>query len=140
MRTRHTNHLTRLGLVLALFVVILSACSQTAPATPTATQAPEPTPSPTATPIPPTPTPIEPDYWPTAGWRTSTPEEQGLDSEQLVELMDYLQGQNSFIIHSLLIIRNGYIVTDAYFYPYAKGSLHDLASATKSFTSSLIGR
>lgn len=62
-----------------------------------------------------------------------------MDSEQLAELMDYLQGQNSFTIHSLLIIRNGYIVTDAYFYPFAPDALHELASATKSFTSSLIG-
>jgi CubicO group peptidase (beta-lactamase class C family) len=62
-----------------------------------------------------------------------------LDSEQLAEMMDYLQGQSRFAIHSLLIIRNGYIVTDAYFYPFAPDALHDLASATKSFTSSLIG-
>ena len=53
--------------------------------------------------------------------------------------MDYIQEQNSFTIHSLLIIRNGYIVTDAYFYPFAQGYLHGLASATKSLTSSLIG-
>jgi CubicO group peptidase (beta-lactamase class C family) len=53
--------------------------------------------------------------------------------------MDYLQGTRSFTIHSLLIIRNGYILTDAYFYPFAEDSLHDLASATKSFTSTLIG-
>jgi len=122
-----------------LLVLLLGACaSQTPNASP---------PPPTATPVPPTaiatptdaPSPIERDYWPTEGWRTSTPEEQGLDSEQLAELMDYLQGQNSFTIHSLLIIRNGHIVTDAYFHPFAQDSLHDLASATKSFMSTLIG-
>jgi CubicO group peptidase (beta-lactamase class C family) len=114
-----------------LLVLLLGACiSQTATPSP---------PPPTATSVPPTPSPIEPDYWPTEGWRASTPEEQGLDSERLAEMMDYLQGQNSFTIHSLLIIRNGYVVTDAYFYPFAPNSLHDLASATKSFTSSLIG-
>ncbi len=139
-KTRHTI-LFRSILALAILAVLPSACSQSTPATPTATQAPAPTPAPslTATPVPPTPTSIEPDYWPTEGWRTSTPEEQGLDSQQLAELMDYLQGQNSFTIHNLLIIRNGYIVTDAYFYPFAPAYLHDLASATKSFTSSLIG-
>ena len=120
-----------------LLVLVLGACaSQTPNASP---------PPPTATPIQPTPTPtvaptpIERDYWPTDGWRTSTPEEQGMDSEQLAELMDYLLGQESFTIHSLLIIRNGYIVTDATFYPFAPDSLHDLASATKSFMSTLIG-
>ncbi len=63
-----------------------------------------------------------------------------MDSELLAEMMDYLQEQNGFNIHSLLIIRNGHVVTDAYFYPFAQSrSLHDLASATKSFTSTLIG-
>ena len=27
----------------------------------------------------------EPDYWPTTGWRTNTPEEQGYRSEKLAE-------------------------------------------------------
>ena len=63
-----------------------------------------------------------------------------MDSELLAEAMDFLQEQKGFNIHSLLVIRNGYTVTDAYFYPFAQSrSLHDLASATKSFTSSLIG-
>jgi len=101
-----------------LLVLLLSACaSQTSSASP----------------------PISLDYWPTGGWRTSTPEEQGMDSEELTEVIDYLQRQRGFDIHSLLIIRNGYIVTDAYFYPFAQNSKHDLASATKSFTSTLIG-
>ena len=126
--------------IVCLMVLLLSACtSQTANPSP---------PPPTVTPVPPTavatpsvaPTPNGPDYWPTEGWRTSTPEEQGMDSELLVEAMDYLQEQKGFNIHSLLVIRNGYMVTDAYFYPFAQSrSLHDLASATKSFTSSLIG-
>ena len=112
-----------------LIVLLLGACSS---------QTPNPSPL-TATPVPSTPTSIERDYWPTDGWRTSTPEEQGMDSEQLAEMMDYLQGSPGFTIHSLLIIRNGYIVTDATFYPFAQDSLHDLASATKSFMSTLIG-
>jgi CubicO group peptidase (beta-lactamase class C family) len=53
--------------------------------------------------------------------------------------MDFVQAQISFDIHSLLIIRNGYIVADATFYPFAQGHLHDLASVTKSFMSTLIG-
>lgn len=120
-----------------LLVVLLGAC-----ANPTPTPSPPPA---TATPVPPTPTPTEApapigfDYWPTEGWRTSTPEEQGIDSERLARMMDYLQLQDSFTIHSLLIIRNGYIVTDAYFYPFAQDHLHDIASATKSFMSTLIG-
>lgn len=62
-----------------------------------------------------------------------------MDSEKLAGMLDYLREQDQFNIHNLLIIRNGYVVTDAYFYPFAEGWLHDLASVTKSFTSSLIG-
>jgi CubicO group peptidase (beta-lactamase class C family) len=62
-----------------------------------------------------------------------------MDSEKLAELMDYLQIQKSIDIHNLLIIRNGYRVLDAYFYPHEPHMLHDLASATKSFMSTLIG-
>ena len=39
----------------------------------------------------------------------------------------------------MTVIRNGYIVADACFYPYAPGLTHDLASCTKSFTATLIG-
>ncbi len=134
---RLTNRLVSLVLALALLTVILSACGPAA--APTATPVPEPSPPPTATPVPPTPAPSESEYWPTAGWRTSTPEEQGIDSEKLAELMGYLQEQSGFTIHSLLIVRNGYVVTDAYFYPYSPDQLHDLASATKSFMSTLVG-
>ena len=77
-------------------------------------------------------------YWPTTGWQTSTPEQQGMDSEKLAEALDFLQ-EEDVNIHSLLIIRNGYVVTDAYFYPFANGSVHDVASVTKSFTATLIG-
>lgn len=77
-------------------------------------------------------------YWPTENWRTSTPEQQGMDSEKLVEALDYVQKED-VNIHSLLIIRNGYVITDAYFYPFTSGSVHDIASVTKSFTATLVG-
>lgn len=86
-----------------------------------------------------TQTPESPEYWPTEGWQSSTPEQQGMDSEQLAEALDFLQEQDDFNIHSLLIIRNGYIVTDAYFEPFTQGSVHDTASVTKSFTATLVG-
>jgi CubicO group peptidase (beta-lactamase class C family) len=83
-------------------------------------------------------TPKTPDYWPTEGWRASTPEEQGMDSELLARAMGFVRERN-LNVHSLLVIRNGYIVADAYFYPFSRGSKHDIASVTKSFTSTLIG-
>jgi CubicO group peptidase (beta-lactamase class C family) len=76
--------------------------------------------------------------WPTQGWRSSTPEEQGFDSAILADGLLTLQERN-VRIDSLLIIRNGYVVLDAYFYPYDRSIPHKLASVTKSVMTTLIG-
>jgi CubicO group peptidase (beta-lactamase class C family) len=78
------------------------------------------------------------DYWPKGAWRSSTPEEQGMNSEYLCKMMSYIT-ENQKDIHSLLILRNGYLVTEAYFYPYPKDFKHILHSCAKSITSALIG-
>lgn len=80
----------------------------------------------------------QPNYWPTSGWRTATPESQGIDSNVLAEAIQSARN-NGINIHSLLVIRNNYIVAEAYFYPYDGKVPHDLASVTKSITSTLIG-
>ena len=80
----------------------------------------------------------EPVYWPTEGWQESTPEEQGIDSEKLADGLLAMRAKN-INIHSLLIIRNGYVVTDATFYPYDGQTVHDVASVTKSVMTTLIG-
>ena len=80
----------------------------------------------------------DPAYWPTNGWRTSTPEAQGMDSDILANAFEFIR-QNHIPIHSFLIVRNGYVVLDAYFYPFRDSDVHDAASVTKSMTSTLIG-
>ena len=77
-------------------------------------------------------------YWPTKSWRSSTPEQQGMDSGMLADMLGYIQEQG-IRIHSLLVIRNGYIVTEAYFHPFQQDTEHYLASCAKSFTSALVG-
>ncbi len=79
-----------------------------------------------------------PDYWPTGGWQVASPESQGLDSNRLADLLLAARDRN-VNIHSLLIIRNGYVVTDATFYPYDGQTVHDMASVTKSVMTTLIG-
>jgi CubicO group peptidase (beta-lactamase class C family) len=61
-----------------------------------------------------------------------------MDSEALAQAFEYVR-QNQIPIHSLLIVRNGYLVLDAYFYPFQENQVHDGASMTKSITSTLIG-
>ena len=61
----------------------------------------------------------EPDYWPTAGWQSSTPEAQGMDLNLLAQMLEEIN-TNETSIHSVLVIRNGYLVTEAYFQPYTR--------------------
>ena len=75
---------------------------------------------------------------PASGWTSAQPEEVGLDSAALVEMFDFVRG-HQIRIHSLQIVRQGKLVLDAYFYPYAAGTRHDVASVTKSITSTLVG-
>jgi CubicO group peptidase (beta-lactamase class C family) len=74
--------------------------------------------------------------WPTKVWEFSTPEEQGMDSKILARLIDDV---GTFRQDSVLVIRHGKIVADAYYAPYVPGIRHDLRSVTKSFMSTLIG-
>lgn len=77
-------------------------------------------------------------YWPTDGWRENSPESQGVDSAKLAEMLDFVRAQQ-FHIHSLLVVRNGYIILDAIFFPYDGSVPHDIASCTKSVTATLVG-
>jgi CubicO group peptidase (beta-lactamase class C family) len=79
-----------------------------------------------------------PAYWPTREWRTSTPEEQGMHSQQLAHMLEAVEAQN-LDLHSLLIIRHGYIVSETYFSPHDQNTRHELYSCTKSFISTLVG-
>jgi CubicO group peptidase (beta-lactamase class C family) len=79
-----------------------------------------------------------PAYWPTEGWQTSAPEVQGIDSIKLAEALLTIQ-QQEIDIHSLILVRNGSVVVDAYFYPYDGSTTHEVASVTKSVMTTLIG-
>lgn len=61
-----------------------------------------------------------------------------MDSEILVDMLVRIQEQD-YNIDSLTIIRNDYIVIDAYFYPFTKDTKHIIHSCTKSIVSALVG-
>jgi CubicO group peptidase (beta-lactamase class C family) len=78
------------------------------------------------------------EYWPTSGWRSSTPEKQGMDPAKLLIADEFIQNRlpDAF---SLLVVKNGYLVFEKY---YSWGSPEKYAvvhSVTKSVTSALIG-
>lgn len=74
-------------------------------------------------------------YWPTDGWRTSTPEAQGMDSAELAAFVNTWAGT----MDSLLIIRHGYIVAEVYPSPNQPETRHDVMSISKVLTGSLLG-
>jgi len=76
------------------------------------------------------------EYWPTKGWKTSTPEKQGMSSKILVEIFEEIENRNVDIT-SLLVVRNGYIVVEANRY-YAE-TIHPIYSSTKSVVSAVFG-
>jgi CubicO group peptidase (beta-lactamase class C family) len=86
-----------------------------------------------------TPVSAETDYFPGESWRVSTPEEQGLSSERLEEMMSFIK-EDYLQIEGVVIIKNGYLVFEHYPSPeYDEETRHFLFSVTKSFTSALIG-
>jgi len=76
--------------------------------------------------------------WPTNGWQSSSPEEQGMDSALLAQVFETIDRRN-LEIDSVLIIRNGTIVAEKYYPPYTENTRHVLYSCTKSFISALVG-
>ena len=78
------------------------------------------------------------DYWPTKLWQDASPESQGMDSALLLDMLDVIWQEN-IKIDSVLVVRNGYIVMDAYSYPRDEADRHNIYSCSKSVTSALVG-
>jgi CubicO group peptidase (beta-lactamase class C family) len=76
--------------------------------------------------------------WPTRSWSTAAPETQGVDSEALAEMVEELSRGDTGA-HSVLIVHHGVLVLEASFYPYDGETPHDVASVTKSVTTTLLG-
>ena len=107
-------------LLLAIVVVIVAGCARGA-----LTQAP-------------VATHVAATYWPTAGWRSSTPEEQGMDSGLLSAMLGQIL-EEDYAIDSVTVVRNGYMVADVSIHPFSATSKHNIYSCTKSVVSALVG-
>jgi CubicO group peptidase (beta-lactamase class C family) len=114
---------SRLSLLFCILGILLSGCSVSSP-TPSATKN--------------SATVIKADYWPSNGWKTSRPEDQQMDSQKLAQMVE-AAGQPLMNIHSILVIRHGYLVSETYFTPYKAETQHELQSITKSFMATLVG-
>ena len=96
-------------------------------------------------------------FWPSnsSEWTEVAPEEQGLDSDKIATMFKYIE-IFSYDIHSVIIVRNGYLLAEEYLYnsqlldtkeysdqlppkSYSGPIYHDQASTTKSIMSIMIG-
>jgi CubicO group peptidase (beta-lactamase class C family) len=73
--------------------------------------------------------------WPTKEWQTSSPEDQGMDSNELASLIDFGASHG---MDSLLVVRHGKIVGEAYYAPFRIGLKHRVNSVTKAVVGTLI--
>lgn len=76
--------------------------------------------------------------WPDEVWLTSAPEAQDINSTMLADTIANIRSRN-MELHSLLMIRNGYLVLDLEAYPFENSQPHVQFSATKSIISILAG-
>ena len=105
------DKLTRLAAALGAFAIAATICNG-------------------ATPTQDTTEPI----WPTKDWQMSTPEAEGMDSRELTHLVDW---GTTHSFDSLLVVRHGKIVAEAYYAPYTAGIPHAVWSVTKSVIGTL---
>jgi len=74
--------------------------------------------------------------WPTNGWQTAAPEEQGMASAALADLVDFGAAN---AMDSLLVVRHGKIVLETYYAPFKPGMKHSVNSVTKGVVGTLVG-
>jgi len=70
-------------------------------------------------------------------WAVSTPAEEGLDPALVAEL--FLDASEMETLYGLLVIKNGHLVAEGYFNEGSVDRQNLLQSASKSFTSALVG-
>ena len=75
------------------------------------------------------------------GWQTSSLNEAGIEAEKINELMQSILNGDDKVknIHSVLLVKNGKLVLEEYFYGTHHNHIHHLQSDTKSVISILIG-
>lgn len=71
-------------------------------------------------------------------WPIVPPEDVGMDSSGLIKLLKFLNNPKLHT-HSIIMIRDGKLVTEGYFYPYRRSTLHNIYSCTKSVVNILTG-
>ncbi|MBP7901684.1 MAG: serine hydrolase [Spirochaetes bacterium] len=77
------------------------------------------------------------EYFPKENWRSSKPEAQGIDSGKISRMISVLRDNDK--IHSIIIMRNGFVVAEKYFEGYDRDTKENLVSVTDCVVSLLTG-
>jgi CubicO group peptidase (beta-lactamase class C family) len=77
------------------------------------------------------------DYWPSAGWRILHPEAQGMNSTRLDEFWNHMHTRE--LLGGFVLIRNGYLLYEAYSPGIGADHLWRVISVTKSVTAAALG-
>jgi len=80
-------------------------------------------------------------YWPAAdsNWRVARPQDVAMDRSRIDALVRRIRRGDIRSVHSLLIVRHGYLVTEQYFNGSSREDVHTMQSVSKSVTSLLVG-
>lgn len=72
------------------------------------------------------------------GLPRSTPEQQGIASEAILNFLEAVDASEQEF-HGFMLVRNGHVVTEGWWSPFAPEYFHTLYSLSKSFTSTAVG-
>lgn len=73
------------------------------------------------------------------GLATGALAESGLDTDLIKKMIERIMDDTYQNVHSILLVKNGKLVLEEYFYEYDANTLHQLRSSTKTFISALVG-
>ena len=73
------------------------------------------------------------------GWRTAAPAEVGIAPGPIADMIQAVVGGELAYTHGVLVARDGQLAVEEYFYGFDRETLHDMRSASKTITSTLVG-
>ena len=77
-------------------------------------------------------------HFPKEDFVRATPESMGIESQAIEKVLSAVVREQKDV-HSMLVLRDGVLVHEQYFAPYARDAQHEMFSCSKTFTSMLLG-
>jgi CubicO group peptidase (beta-lactamase class C family) len=81
---------------------------------------------------------LTPVDFPNGEWPSTSPGLQGIDPGAVEDMRQKI-GRENLPVHSFLLVRNGFLVSELYFPGYDRAAKHPIQECTESVTSALVG-